>query len=129
MALPTRGPGPHDRLGPITCAHGAAALGTPAGRNDGTSPWSPPVPAQAGTPKGTAAATRRPRAPHPHTRTPPAVESHSMHNVHYQIQLPNGLQVVAEHLPAVRSAAFQFIVPAGAVTDPDGKEGAATVLE
>jgi predicted Zn-dependent peptidase len=52
-----------------------------------------------------------------------------MQNVHYQIQLPNGLSVVAEHLPAVRSAAFQFIVPAGAVTDPEGKEGAATVLE
>jgi predicted Zn-dependent peptidase len=39
------------------------------------------------------------------------------------------LTVVAEHLPAVRSAAFQFIVPAGAVTDPDGREGAAGVLE
>lgn len=52
-----------------------------------------------------------------------------MQNVHYNLQLPNGLTVVAEHLPHVRSAAFQFVVPAGAVTDPDGREGAATVLE
>ncbi len=52
-----------------------------------------------------------------------------MRGVHYQLTLANGLTVVAEHLPAVRSAAFQFIVPAGAVTDPDGQEGAATVLE
>jgi len=49
--------------------------------------------------------------------------------VHYSLQLPNGLTVVAEHLPAVRSAAFQFIVPAGAITDPEGYEGSATVLE
>jgi predicted Zn-dependent peptidase len=52
-----------------------------------------------------------------------------LQNTHYTIQLPNGLTVVAEQLPAVRSAAFQFIIPAGAVTDPEGKEGAATVLE
>jgi len=47
----------------------------------------------------------------------------------YTLTLPNGLRIVAEHLPAVRSAAFQFLVPAGAVTDPDGQEGSATVLE
>ncbi|HTE17950.1 MAG TPA: pitrilysin family protein, partial [Armatimonadota bacterium] len=52
-----------------------------------------------------------------------------MQGTHYTIQLPNGLTVVAEHIPAVRSAAFQFIVPAGAITDPQGQEGAATVLE
>jgi predicted Zn-dependent peptidase len=52
-----------------------------------------------------------------------------LQNTLYTLQLPNGLTVVAEHLPAVRSAAFQFIVPAGAVTDPEGLEGAATVLE
>ena len=52
-----------------------------------------------------------------------------MQNVHYTVQLPNGLTVVAEHLPAVRSAAFQFIIPAGATTDLEGQEGAATVLE
>lgn len=52
-----------------------------------------------------------------------------MQGTHYTLQLPNGLTVVAEHLPAVRSAAFQFLIPAGAVTDPDGLEGTATVLE
>jgi predicted Zn-dependent peptidase len=52
-----------------------------------------------------------------------------LQNIHYTLQLPNGLTVVAEQISAVRSAAFQFIVPAGAVTDPDGREGAATVLE
>jgi predicted Zn-dependent peptidase len=52
-----------------------------------------------------------------------------LQNVYYTLQLPNGLTVVAEHLSAVRSAAFQFIIPAGAITDPDGLEGAATILE
>ena len=52
-----------------------------------------------------------------------------MQGTHYTVQLPNGLTVVAEHLPAVRSAAFQFLVPAGAITDPDGREGASGVLE
>jgi len=52
-----------------------------------------------------------------------------LRGVHYQLKLSNGLTVVAEHLPEVRSAAFQFIVPAGATTDPDGQEGSATVLE
>ncbi len=52
-----------------------------------------------------------------------------MQNVHYTLYLPNGLTVVAEHLPHVRSAAFQFLVPAGAITDPDGREGTSGVLE
>lgn len=52
-----------------------------------------------------------------------------MQSTHHTAQLPNGLTVVAEHLPAVRSASFQFLVPAGAVTDPEGREGAAGVLE
>lgn len=52
-----------------------------------------------------------------------------MPGIHYTLQLPNGLTVVAEEISSVRSAAFQFIVPAGATTDPDGHEGAATVLE
>lgn len=47
----------------------------------------------------------------------------------YSIKLPNGLMVVAEHNPAVRSAAFQIIVPSGAITDPEEHQGAATVLE
>jgi predicted Zn-dependent peptidase len=52
-----------------------------------------------------------------------------LHGIHYTLRLPNGMVVVAEALPAVRSAAFQFIIPAGAITDPEGREGAATVLE
>jgi predicted Zn-dependent peptidase len=52
-----------------------------------------------------------------------------LQGTHYTIQLPNGLTVVAEHLPDVRSAAFIFIVPAGAITDPEEHSGAATVVE
>src|SRR5438105_81533 len=43
--------------------------------------------------------------------------------------LPNGLTLVAEQIPGVRSAAFLILLPAGAVTDPIGQEGLATVLE
>jgi predicted Zn-dependent peptidase len=52
-----------------------------------------------------------------------------LQNTYYSLHLPNGLTVVAEHLPAVRSAAFQFVIPAGAITDPDGHEGSCGVLE
>jgi predicted Zn-dependent peptidase len=47
----------------------------------------------------------------------------------YTYHLPNGFTLVAEPLGGIRSAAFQFLLPAGAVTDPDGQEGSATVLE
>src|SRR3569833_2647386 len=53
----------------------------------------------------------------------------SLPGTYYSIQLPNGLTVVAEHLPEVRSAAFQFLVPAGAISDPEDAQGTATVLE
>jgi predicted Zn-dependent peptidase len=43
--------------------------------------------------------------------------------------LENGLTIVAEEIPGVRSAAFVLFLAAGAVTDPDGNEGAASVLE
>lgn len=52
-----------------------------------------------------------------------------MRNTHYSLVLPNGLTVVAEALDHVRSAALQFIVPAGAITDPAGQEGSCGVLE
>lgn len=52
-----------------------------------------------------------------------------MPETHYSIELPNGLTVVAEQNPAVRSAAFQFLIPTGAITDPEGAEGTTTVLE
>jgi predicted Zn-dependent peptidase len=47
----------------------------------------------------------------------------------YTSVLPNGLTLVAERIPGVRSASFLILLPAGAVTDPVGQEGAATVLE
>jgi len=52
-----------------------------------------------------------------------------LQGTHYTVRLPNGLTVVAEHIPAVRSAAFAFIIPAGAVTDPDGLEGIGSIVE
>lgn len=42
---------------------------------------------------------------------------------------PNGLTLVAEPVAGARSAAFHLLVPAGAITDPDGLEGSATVIE
>jgi len=42
-------------------------------------------------------------------------------------QLPNGLTLVAEKIPAIRSAAMSFLVPAGAASDPTGMAGAAAV--
>ncbi|MBM3457673.1 MAG: insulinase family protein [Armatimonadetes bacterium] len=52
-----------------------------------------------------------------------------MPGAHYSLQLPGGLTLVAEQIPSTRAAAFQFLLPAGATTDPEGHEGAATVLE
>ncbi len=42
--------------------------------------------------------------------------------------LPNGLTLLAERMPHVRSAAFNFMVPAGAVCDPPEALGTASVL-
>lgn len=41
---------------------------------------------------------------------------------------PNGLTLVAEALPQVRSVAFTVMVPAGAVTEPADQQGLSTVL-
>jgi len=41
----------------------------------------------------------------------------------------NGLTLVAERIPGLRSAAFNLSLPAGSANDPAGREGAATVLE
>lgn len=41
---------------------------------------------------------------------------------------PNGLVLVAEAMPAVQSAAFTFLLPAGAAYEPEGRGGAATML-
>jgi predicted Zn-dependent peptidase len=42
--------------------------------------------------------------------------------------LPNGLTVLVETMPAVQSAAFNLLVPAGSVYDPPGQNGTATAL-
>lgn len=44
-------------------------------------------------------------------------------------RLANGLTLVAERIPGLRSAAFYLCLPVGSVNDPAGREGAATVLE
>lgn len=46
----------------------------------------------------------------------------------YQHTLPNGLVLLAERMEHVRSAAINFLVPAGSAFDPPGKFGVASVL-
>ena len=46
----------------------------------------------------------------------------------YQHTLPNGLVLLAEQMEHVRSAAFNFLVPAGCAYDPPGQLGVATIL-
>ncbi len=46
----------------------------------------------------------------------------------YQHTLPNGLVLLAERMDHVRSAAINFLVPAGSAFDPPGKFGVASVL-
>ncbi len=46
----------------------------------------------------------------------------------YQHTFPNGLTLLAERMEHVRSAAFNFLVPAGCVFDPPDKLGMGTVL-
>ncbi len=43
-------------------------------------------------------------------------------------QLDNGLTVVVEPMPHLRSAAFTLLLPAGSATDPDGQSGAAQLV-
>jgi len=46
----------------------------------------------------------------------------------YQHTLPNGLVLLAERMDHVRSAAFNFLVPAGAAYDPPDRPGLASML-
>ena len=46
----------------------------------------------------------------------------------YQHTLPNGLVLLAERMDHVRSAAMNFLVPAGCAYDPPGKLGMASIL-
>lgn len=41
---------------------------------------------------------------------------------------PNGLTLLAEHMPAVRSAAFNLLIPAGCAHDPTDKLGLSALL-
>lgn len=43
-------------------------------------------------------------------------------------EFPNGLVLVAERMPAVRSAAFTMMVPAGSAFEPAGRSGTAAML-
>lgn len=43
-------------------------------------------------------------------------------------RFPNGLTLVAEHMPAVKSAAFSLLLPAGAIHDPADRLGTAGLL-
>ena len=46
----------------------------------------------------------------------------------FQHTLANGLVVLAERMEHVRSAAFNFLVPAGCANDPTGQFGVASIL-
>ncbi|GIW89051.1 MAG: peptidase M16 [Isosphaeraceae bacterium] len=46
----------------------------------------------------------------------------------YQHRFPNGLTVVGERMPSVKSAAFSLLLPAGAIYDPPERLGTAGVL-
>jgi predicted Zn-dependent peptidase len=45
-----------------------------------------------------------------------------------QHEYPNGLVLIAETMPGVQSAAFTFLLPAGAAFEPEGRGGAASML-
>ena len=47
---------------------------------------------------------------------------------YFQHSFPNGLTLLAEKMPAMQSAAFVFLVPAGGATDPVDRSGSAAVL-
>ena len=46
----------------------------------------------------------------------------------FQHTLPNGLVLLAERMEHVRSAAINFLVPAGCAFDPAGQFGVGTVM-
>lgn len=56
-------------------------------------------------------------------REVPVSEPSVVHHV-----FPNGLVLVAETIPSVRSAAFSFLLPAGAAYEPEDRGGTASML-
>jgi predicted Zn-dependent peptidase len=61
-------------------------------------------------------------------RWPPLSPEADVGQLVNQYTLANGLVLLAERMEHVRSAAINFLVPAGAAFDPAGKFGVATVL-
>ncbi|MAT14954.1 MAG: peptidase M16, partial [Planctomyces sp.] len=51
----------------------------------------------------------------------------SEQQIHTEV-LPNGLTVVMEKMPAVQSAAFTMLLPAGSIYDPEGQFGTASLV-
>jgi predicted Zn-dependent peptidase len=51
-----------------------------------------------------------------------------MTNDLHQHEFPNGLVLIAERMPALRSAAFTLLVPSGAAFEPPGRPGVASML-
>src|SRR5579863_2222119 len=49
------------------------------------------------------------------------------HEIHHAT-LDNGMTVLVETMPAVQSASFSLLIPAGSVYDPDGQNGTANAL-
>ena len=47
---------------------------------------------------------------------------------YFQHTFPNGLTLLAEQMPGMQSAAMTLMLPAGSSSDPDDKQGSATVL-
>lgn len=51
-----------------------------------------------------------------------------MHQQLFRRQLDNGLVLLGEHMPWLRSAAFSFLLPSGTCYEPIGKDGLAGVV-
>ena len=49
------------------------------------------------------------------------------HDIH-QTTLGNGLTVLVETMPSVKSAAFSLLIPAGSAYDPLGQNGTANAM-
>jgi len=62
------------------------------------------------------------------TGRPPDGKGRSWDSRFFQHTLANGLVLLAERMEHVRSAAINFLVPAGAAYDPPGRLGLASVL-
>src|SRR3954452_13027239 len=56
------------------------------------------------------------------------MKEHALPEKYFQHTFPNGLTLLAEHMPGMQSAAMSLLVPAGASTDADDRQGSATVL-